>query len=591
MATVKKMVLDGEQRQSYEDLVLGIDLGTTNSAVGIYRAFDVPILHPMNNNGRHTLPSCVKWKGGSEFVVGEEAYAERYKPNVIYSVKRMMGSNDPIILSLRQDGTIPTLGDPDWNPETDLALLPEEVSAMILKELVDKVRDSYPGVYRCIITVPAYFDQKQIEATIKASKLASLECLQVLKEPTSASYIYSLLGYARDGSVLVYDLGGGTCDITHLSFIRKDAVPRPLLTSLKRQYGIDTAELFKDSADSPYYCQVLGTYGNSRLGGDDIDRHMAEICAKASGCTDLTDDEFEQLIFKCEQFKKNNYDGLETYIGGHKINMSLNHLHEAIKVVYYKTMDLMSDIGDDELNQVSTIVLVGGSTKSDYLVQLIESAFPGKEISRVLDPDATVALGASAVARDLQNGKGLMYQDVLPLPIGIVVNESTIDVCVKKNTAMPYSVTRQFSTMYDNQKAISLDVYQGISSVPSECTYLGRLRFADLPQVPAGDVKVYVSFILSAQGRLRICSKIAGTEKEEQLIVDNIFNVADAPIGETAQITSLSEFSYDEFEVGIADLLVGNEKARELILARRFALESGDASKAEELEAAVLEVL
>lgn len=574
---VKRMSLMGTK--DYHDLILGIDLGTTNSAVAVYGSTAVPSLCPMGDNGRYTMQSCVRWDGNDKdgnpvFTVGPEAYAERYKQNVIYSVKRMMGSGQQVLLHREVGQT--------------LALTPAQVSAEILKALKAKAQESYPGVYQCIITVPAYFNQRQIEDTLEAAKLAGLDCKQILKEPTSASYIYSMLGYARDGSVLVYDLGGGTFDVTHMTFMRRSVIPKTLLTSLKRQYGIES-DIASDTKNSPYYCRVLGTYGDTCLGGDDIDREFAKLTLKQKGAPKLTDTEFEELILRCEQFKKNTYVGSEIKIGDKDVSLNRSVLEQATRTIFNRTLEILSAIPKEELDAVSTIVLVGGATKSDYLVSLIEDAFHDKEISRVLDPDATVALGAGALAKDLQAGKEPMYQDVLPLPIGILVDESEVEICIAKNTAMPYSVTKEFCTMHDNQTAIRIDLYQGLSKRPEECTYLGYLRMTGFPEKPAGEVKAKVSFILSAQGRLRVSTKVSGVDDAAELVIDSIFNVTteEEKQGDAAS----SEFNYDEFEQGIADLIMENYEVQTLLYERRDALEKGDRAKAEQLESRVLSML
>lgn len=575
---VKKLNLTGVR--DFSDLILGIDLGTTNSAVAVHSATDVPTLCPLGDGGKYTMQSCVRWNADGTFTVGEEAYKERYKENVVYSVKRIMGSGESVKL-YRIDAA--------GNTET-LEMTPAAVSSEILKALKAKAQESYPGVRRCIITVPAYFNQRQIEDTLDAAKMADLDCVQIFKEPTSASYIYSLLGYAHDGAVLVYDLGGGTFDVTHMTFVRRDSVPKTLLTSLKRQYGIDTMQEALDA--SPYYCRVLGTYGDTRLGGDDIDKEMARLCVRASEGVKLNETEMEELILRCEQFKKNDYIGMDVKVGGKTVHLTQENLHRAILHVFKKTMVLLNQISSEELKVVSTIVLVGGSTKSDYLVNLLQDAFPDKEISRVLDPDATVALGAGALAKDLQDGKDAMYQDVLPMPIGILLDESQVEVCIPKNTAMPYSVSREFFTIHDNQSAITVDVYQGVSKSPSECTYLGRLRTTGLPLRPAGEVRVRVSFILSAQGRLKVTTNVNGVEEEQHLVVDSIFNVAtsEEQVGTPTGVDG-DAFNYDDFECGIADLLADNEAAQTLTMERRAALIAGDVSKANTLETRILALL
>lgn len=573
MASVKKLDLDGAKSPDFADSIVGIDLGTTNSAASIYSSGLVPNMVPIGARGKHTIQSCVRWDGGDKFTVGEEAYVERYKPNVIYSVKRMMGSGKTITLT-RDDGS-------------SITLSPAEVSSKILGAIKEKLQSMFPGIKKCIITVPAYFDQLQIKDTLEAAKLADLDCLQILKEPTSASYIYSVLGHAQDGSVLIYDLGGGTFDITCLTFFRKSAVPSTLLTSIKKQYDIDA--FADDTDDSPYYCRVLGTYGDTHLGGDDIDAEMCRLVLKEAGNPKLPVEELERLKLACEDLKKcDEIAGREFHIKGQDIvlNLTRDQLNRAVGKVFDKTMKLMEQIPLDDLRSVSTIVLVGGSTKSNHLVDLLVKAFPDKEISRVLDPDATVALGAGIVAKDLQEGKGVMYQDVLPMPIGVLVGEESIDVCVPRNTPLPYSSTRTYHTMYDNQDALSVQVYQGVSKDPKKCVYLGLLRVANLPHKPAGELDIHISFILDAQGRLRIVTNIDGVEEPRELLIESIFDVNKVEENVDDLMAQL-----DDFERGVLDLVVGRQDLTDLLLARRDAIEEGDEDKASALADQIMEAL
>lgn len=568
MANVNKMVLDGNL---FKDTIMGIDLGTTNSAVAIYTGGTVPQLAPMGTNGRTTLQSCVRWDGGDKFTVGPEAYAERYNENVVYSIKRIMGTDKTV-----------TLKHPDTGEKRDFT--PVQISAEILRALKEKVQSSYPGVYRCIITVPAYFNQRQIEDTIQASKLAGLDCVQILKEPTSASYIYSNLGYARDGSILIYDLGGGTFDITVMSFLKKSSIPSKVVSTLKRLYKIDV-EAANQSDSSLYYCRVLGTYGDTMLGGDDVDK---EFASNVIGSADLSKSEFEELVLRCEKFKKGSAEAADVNVGGQLLHLTREQLREATRTVFDKTLELLHQIPKEQLDQVKTIVLVGGSTKSQYIVEFLEHEFPGKEISRVLDPDATVALGAGAVAQDLQEGRSAPYQDVLPMAIGILDSETSVDICVPANTALPYAISRTYYTMHDNQEAVSIDVYQGNSKKPEDCTYLGKLRVPGLPPRPAGDTAVVVSFLLSAEGRLTITTEVDGVSEPRELVVESIFSV-------NSQSSEQEEFKdivfFDDFERSCAPAIKQHPEVAQWLMDRRDAIESGNRELAEELEFKVLEVM
>lgn len=559
-----------------EDLIMGIDLGTTNSAVAVYTDSMVPTLCPLNAEGKVTMPSCVRWDrpemdGCKPWTVGEEAYQERFMPDVCYSIKRVMGSGTKFRFVDRN------------NSKHVLDMTPAEISSLILGELKSRVNKSYPGLRRCIITVPAYFNQRQIEDTIEAANLADLECVQILKEPTSASYIYSQLGYATDGSIMVYDLGGGTFDVTIMSFLRKSTIPDKMYNSLKRQYGIDFSE--DDGDSSLYFCRVLGTYGDVNLGGDDIDAEMVRLVLEDQPELNLSEIEQEELKLKCEMFKKSGIEGLDTTIGDKSVKIRADHLNRAVDMVFQKTMDIIDQIPEVDVEQARTIVLVGGSTKSEQLTKRLSERFPNKEISRILDPDATVALGAGAVAKDIMEGRGCVYQDVLPMMIGVLRDESTVDVLVPKNTAIPFSVNRTYYTMYDNQPAVSIGVYQGVSTKPEECTFLGTLRIDNLPQRPAGEVTIKVYMLLNAQGRLRVSTVIDGKQVERELVIDSIFSVSDSnAIGDSGEV-----FTFDEFEEGLADIAAKSERIKKLLLERREAIKAGNEGKVSTLEAKIVE--
>lgn len=576
---LKKMNLEGAPESSTQKgtgaNIMGIDLGTTNSAVSIFNAGTVPSLLPIGEGMSHTVPSCVRWDGWNDenepiFTVGAEAYKERYKSNVVYSVKRIMGSGKTI-----------TLIDPNDQSVDDprrITLTPAEVSAIILNHLAQRVEVLDHKITKCVITVPAYFNQRQINDTMEASRLAGLECLQILKEPTSASYIYSLLGYAQSGSVLIYDLGGGTFDVTHMNFLRRDSIPKSLLSSLQKQYGIKLSDIKGADSNDQYFCRVLGTYGDVNLGGDDIDKLAGDAIIARAGLTDkLTSEQKEEVYLRCEAFKKSGFAGEEFTIGGNTINLMYGDIDEAVDQIFDRTLKLMSDI---DMSDVKTIVLVGGSTKSKHLRDNLAKAFPGVTISAVLDPDATVALGAGSVAKALASDKNVMYADVLPLPIGILVDQDHVEFCIAKNTPMPYVTSSTYYTMHDNQDTVTLHVYQGLSSKPEEDVYLGKLSIKGIPNAPAGEVSVGVGFMLTGQGRLKVTSVINGVRRDESLVIDNIFDVKDAgQSGALAtkgyEVEGYTLYPEDDFEECFLPMAVENLKVLSLFAKRRTAINSG----------------
>lgn len=580
---MKEMNLGGQVKESP---IIGIDLGTTNSAVAIYNAGTVPTLLPIGHNGGYTVPSCVRWNGKNElgenvFTVGYEAYQERYLQNIAYSIKRIMGSGRSVILTLRTRPPYPSPTDLDWDDDLDAEFTPAEISAEILRYLKQRTAELYYPVTDCVITVPAYFNQRQIEDTLEASRLAGLNCRQILKEPTSASYIYSQLGHAASGNVLIYDLGGGTFDVTHMNFLRKDAIPKKMLTSLRNQYGIELDTQHADNTDQ-YFCRVLGTYGDVNLGGDDIDKAMAEHLIATNKLT-LTVEEKEKLYLYCEDFKKSKVQGTQITVGGKKVQVTNNDLDFAVDQIFDKTLRIMEDI---DMTAVKTIVLVGGSTKSQRLRDDLSAAFPGIEISAVLDPDATVALGAGSVAKAIANDSSLMYADVLPLPIGVLVDEKRVDVCIAKNTSMPYTVSKVYHTLHDNQSQITVHVYQGLSSNPEECTYLGRLTLTDIPKAPAGEVNVVVDFVLTGQGRLKIVSRIDGINREEELVIDNIFDVKSIDSVRNDSADNKQLMPSDDFEEVFMPLAANKEDVLDMFRQRRVirGLDLSEEDKSKQLQ-------
>lgn len=578
---MEKMNLFGDQ---VSNDIIGIDLGTTNSAVAVYNAGTVPTLLPIGENGKYTIPSCVRWDGYDEndqpiFTVGAEAYSVRYQPNVIYSIKRLMGSGEKVSFTSVEEERISA----SETKRKFLSTTPAYVSSIILKYMKDKVAEFYRPVDKCVITVPAYFNQRQIEDTLEAAKLAGLDCKQILKEPTSASYIYSQLGHAANGTVLIYDLGGGTFDVTHMNFLRRDAVPSKLLTSLKRQYGIVLENGNGLDATDQYFCRVLGTYGDINLGGDDIDKELGDYLIKKYN-VEVNDEDKERIYLKCEEFKKSGIYGLDFTIGDNKIHITSEDLDVAVDKIFARTLRIMEDI---DMSNVGTIVLVGGSTKSQRIRDNLSKAFPGVEISAVLDPDATVALGAGSVAKAIASNSDLMYADVLPLPIGVLVDEKRVDVCIPRNTSMPHTVSKQYHTIHDNQTQITVHVYQGLSSLPAECTYLGRLTLTDIPKAPAGEVDVQVSFVLTGQGRLRILSRIEGIDKEESLVIDNIFDVKDDGPTRTNPAEDSGDGLFDDFERNFMPLAEGKEEIIQLFADRR---KLAEAASTEEERLASLQV-
>lgn len=506
---LRKMKFD-DNKGFENNIIYGIDLGTTNSAISLRTSSNVPEL--VDLGGRNTLPSCVMWENG-QFIVGERAYEERYKPNVVYSIKRIMGTDETVTLI---DG------------ENTITLTPSEVSAKILEELCRRAEVYFPKVTDVVITVPAYFNQKQIEATLQAGKLAGLNVRHILKEPTGAGYMYAKIESTESGELLIYDLGGGTFDVTHLMLVQKSNDAKKVISNLEDVYGIKLNSREGSDDSENYYSRVLGVYGDSHLGGDDIDNEMVNILLKRNNILreDCSEEELEKLKLQCEQFKKAGFYSMEVRINGEKYILTSDVCTEATNKIYERTKEIMRPLmSASKHRNVKSIILVGGSTKSPIIRKRLQEDFPSAAIVCALNPDETVAMGAASVAYDIAGNDAFKFQDVLPLAIGVLVNESEISICMQANTSIPYVTEKVFTTMYDWQSYLEIQLYQGVSTRPEDCTHIGTISVDNLPLKRKGELDVTIKFILMLDGRLKVQAVIEDTVKEIE--IENILSVSE----------------------------------------------------------------
>lgn len=491
----------------------GIDLGTTNSCISILREGKLPEIIPMRDGSR-TLPSCVMYKGkDSKAIVGKQAYINRYKPNVAYSVKRLMGSNEKVKFSYRGES---------WTKE------PAEVSAEILKELVYQISDRYKNVKDVVITVPADFDVKQIEDTLKAGELAGLNVLSIMREPTAASLVFGLEEKV-DGNVLVYDLGGGTFDVSLLSIKKKDNEDSDDLNAL---YKFDDEDDSSDDGETTYV--VKATRGDTKLGGDDFDYIMRDIVFKKlrSQSVDVNympNSYKESLLLRLENLKKqgvyNDYIMPISYQAVSKsrgktvdteVKVSVDDFFEATRIIFEKTKTLMDDLLKNYPGRLEGIVTVGGSTKNPIIQELLKNCY-NVPIFNDLNPDESVAMGASVLARNLKfKDGGVSVLDVISNGIG-VYSDSKIANVIPRDQMVPCSVTRLFSTATDNQKEINVMIYSGNSSIPEECTELGLLKIENTEMGPAGTVGVVVKLSIDSNGLLSCETRVGDKFKKATL--------------------------------------------------------------------------
>lgn len=512
----KTRKLNIDNTDNKDKATFGIDLGTTNSAISLVSSGNSPEV--IDLKGRKTLPSCVMWtgeqNGADTFIVGEKAYAKRYLPNVKYSVKRHMGTHDTI--KLTYEGVAKEF-------------TPEEISAQILKELCRRIEPDFGKVENVVITVPAYFNNAQVEATRKAGEIAGLNVISTFREPTSAALIYTSLKQDEDEErILVYDLGGGTFDVSLVSAKFDTCYPE-----------IDAIYGFENDVDGEVsngiVLDVLKKTGDMHLGGDNIDDALLDIYKtklkdKGINPSKVKESSLEKMKLELERYKKNNIQGVTLnnsielidgeIIEAPGIHMTAVDFFSATKTVYDKTRKLLVDLLS-EGDEIDSIVLVGGSTKSEILKELLRQDFKYAQINDALNADEAVALGAALQAKRLTYGdKNIQVFDILPLSIGVLANDR-ISRIIKKNQSVPFSETKYYTTTEDNQDHIFVDVYQGNSSIPEECSYLGRLEVDDLPKGKSGEIVIAITLSVNADGVLKCTAKINNIVKTLELV--NIF--------------------------------------------------------------------
>ena len=496
----------------------GIDLGTTNSAISVCTVNEFVETISLNRTSRKTIPSCVQWNGvPGEFVVGVEAYKNRAQKNVIYSVKTLMQNPDATVTFEYGD--------------KKLTMTPAEVSAEILKALVRQTDGIYGEVKDVVVTVPAYFMIEGVEATKKACELAGLNLLGILREPTSASMCCKLdAGSTQD--VLIYDLGGGTFDVS-LIHIADDSGS----SELDDLYGFDDAPVTEKVSDSKSI-QVIDTSGDAHLGGDDYDKEIYHLFLKKLHAihdfkdSDIPVEERENMILQLESFKKASVEDVYSiYYDFHLVDGEIKgHVDfgpldfvEAFVPIFDRTMKKVMEVIQRAPKQYKPeqIVLVGGSTKNPILKEMLRSSFPSVTINDSYNPDESVARGAAIQAKRLKFGSGsVKVFDIVPIGIGIKVesdNGPIVKSVIKRGTRLPFSTSSFFSTTMDNQKVIEVEVYQGDSiSVPS-CSKLGDVVIDKLKPAKAGEKTVVVKLSINADSILSCHVLMDGEEREKKI--------------------------------------------------------------------------
>ncbi|AEB76507.1 molecular chaperone DnaK [Clostridium botulinum] len=504
--------------------VIGIDLGTTNSCVSVMEGGS-PVVIP-NAEGARTTPSVVAFKEDGERLVGQVAKRQAITnpDKTIISIKRHMGT--------------------DYRVDIDgKKYSPEEISAMILQKLKADA-EAYLGetVTEAVITVPAYFNDSQRQATKNAGKIAGLDVKRIINEPTAASLAYGLDKMDKSHKIFVYDLGGGTFDVSILEL-----------------------------GDGVF--EVKATNGNTKLGGDDFDQKIMDYIAetfKAENGIDLRNDKMalQRLKEAAEKAKIELSSSTKTNInlpfitadatGPKHIDMDLTRakFEEISADLVQATIEPMKKaLTDAELtiNDIDKIVLVGGSTRIPAVQEAVQK-FTGKEPSKGVNPDEVVAMGAAVQAGVLTGEvKDILLLDVTPLTLGIETMGGVATPLIERNTTIPTRKSQIFSTAADNQTSVDIHIVQGERKMASDNKTLGRFQLSGIAPAPRGIPQIEVSFDIDANGILNVSAKDKGTGKEANITITASTNLSDDEIDkavkEAEQFASEDEKRKEEVEV------------------------------------------
>jgi len=551
-----------------EDPIVGIDLGTTNSLVAIIDK-ESKEAKALKGKGQSVIvPSLLHFGPNDEIIVGQAARAFLIDApeRTVYSVKRLMGKAFGDIEEHASYFSYKII-DQDADELVKIRIgtkfySPIELSSYILKELKYRAEQELGmEVKRAVITVPAYFNDSQRQATRDAGKLAGLEVLRIVNEPTAASLAYGI-GLDKEAlkHVAVYDLGGGTFDVSILRI---------------------TQGIF----------EVLSTHGDTYLGGDDFDRAIYQYWQKELGIDALKGADIQSLRLSAEEAKKalTTADSFTKtlQLNGKEYSLSLNRkkLKSCISPVLDRTKEAclmaLKDSGIS-LEELDEVVLVGGSTRTLAVKEAVQSYFPKVHINDQLNPDEVVALGAAVEADILAgNRKDLLLLDVTPLSLGIETLGGLMDVIIPRNNKVPAKVGKSYTTSVDGQVNLKVSVFQGEREIVGENRKLAEFVLKGIPSMPAGFPKILVSFMLNADGILKVEAMEERSGVKQDIEVKPQYGLSDQEVEDML----LASITHAESDVKTRMLLEAKNEANQLVyLTERFLDKNGGMLEDNELQ-------